>query len=92
MEPAASIIKSLGGPKAVATRLSVALTAPYRWQSPEDKGGTGGEIPRKYRADLIALATEKGVKLSKIDFVVREPDDETSHDVILKTRTTEEHA
>lgn len=69
MEPAASIIQKLGGPQAVASRLGVAYTAPYRWRSPASKGGTDGAIPRKYIPALLVMASEIGVPLSASDFV-----------------------
>jgi hypothetical protein len=69
MEPAHSIIKRLGGPAAVSARLGVAYTAPYRWQHPPEKGGSGGLIPQKHHPALLAFATELGVELSAADFL-----------------------
>lgn len=69
MEPAHSIIQRLGGPAAVSARLGTSYTAPYRWQHPLEKGGTGGLIPQKHHRSLLALAAELGVELSADDFL-----------------------
>lgn len=68
MEPAASIIARLGGARIVAAATGTAYTAPYRWQHPTEKGGTGGNIPAKHIPSLLALAKEKGVALTAADF------------------------
>src|SRR5262245_4864601 len=46
MEPAATIIRRLGGAAIVAAVVGTAVTAPYRWQYPRARGGTGGVIPQ----------------------------------------------
>ena len=56
MHPAASIIRRLGGAAAVAAATGTALTAPYRWQYPRAKGGTGGVIPQRHHRALIDFA------------------------------------
>jgi hypothetical protein len=72
MEPAASIIRKLGGEKFVATVLGTAFTAPYRWQHPREKGGTGGLIPQRHHVALLAHARQRQVRLSAEDFLPRE--------------------
>ncbi len=69
MEPAASIIERLGGPKVVSTITGAAYTAPYRWQHPRDKGGTGGLIPQKHHVTLLSYAQQHGIPLSASDFL-----------------------
>ncbi|MGH6822026.1 MAG: hypothetical protein ACREC4_00815 [Methylocella sp.] len=68
MEPAARIIKLLGGEAAVAKITGTAVTAPYRWQYPRERGGTDGQIPSKYVHRIIAAAAGAGIILSPNDF------------------------
>lgn len=69
MEPAATIIEKLGGPSVVSEITRTAYTAPYRWQHPRDKGGTGGLIPQKYHLALLNYAEQAGVDLTARDFL-----------------------
>lgn len=69
MEPAHSIIKRFGGEAAVAQITATAYTAPYRWQHPKERGGTGGLIPQKYHPVLLEYAREHGVALKAEDFL-----------------------
>lgn len=69
MEPARSIIERLGGEAAVSKITGTAYTAPYRWQHPRIKGGTGGMIPQRYHRGLLDYARERGIALSADDFL-----------------------
>jgi hypothetical protein len=69
MEPASTIIKKLGGAKVVADITGRAITAPYRWQYPLQKGGTGGLIPQKHHRLLLDYARRNGIALRATDFV-----------------------
>lgn len=69
MEPAASIIKRLGGEAKVSEITGRAYTAPYRWQHPIEKGGTGGLIPQKLHRALLDHARANGIALSAADFL-----------------------
>lgn len=69
MEPAQSIIHKLGGEAAVSAITKTASTAPYRWQYPRDKGGTGGRIPQRYHPVLLNYAQEHAIALSAEDFL-----------------------
>jgi hypothetical protein len=73
MEPASTIIEILGGEAKVAEAAGVALTAPYRWQQPRAKGGTGGVIPHWHIAKLLDHARASGVDLTPSHFVPRLP-------------------
>ena len=75
MEPAATIIKILGGEKAVSEITRTAYTAPYRWQHPKQKGGTGGVIPQRHHRCLLDAALSRGVKLTAADFLPNEAPD-----------------
>lgn len=68
MEPARSIIARLGGAAVVARITETAYTAPYRWQYPRSKGGSGGLIPQKHHRKLIDYARMNGVDLEPADF------------------------
>jgi hypothetical protein len=69
MEPARTIIDSLGGPTVVSRALTIHRTAIYYWLRPRKRGrGTGGVIPFKYRAPLIAHARAHGIRLRPGDF------------------------
>lgn len=71
MEPASSIIKKLGGEAVVAKVTGMAYTAPYRWQHPREKRGTGGAIPAKHIPALMAYAREQGIGLDLSEFFAR---------------------
>jgi hypothetical protein len=69
MEPAASIIKAIGG-EAIASQITgTAYTAPYRWQQPKEKGGTGGLIPQRHHPAILQFAREKGINVTAESFL-----------------------
>lgn len=68
MEPAHTIIERLGGEAAVARIAGVAITAPYRWQQPRSKGGTGGVIPHWHVGKLLAHAEACGLDITAASF------------------------
>ncbi len=73
MEPASTIIKKLGGEAVVSRVTETAYTAPYRWQQPREKGGTGGLIPQRHHPRLLDYARDNEILLSPADFLpVRE--------------------
>jgi hypothetical protein len=78
MEPAYTIIKRLGGEAAVSRATGTAYTAPYRWQHPVDKGGTGGLIPQKHHPALLEFARRHGKELAPADFLPPARDDEAA--------------
>ena len=69
MEPARTIIEALGGEATVARLTGTAYTAPYRWQYPKDRRGTGGTIPQKYHRLLLDYAEANGIHLRAEDFL-----------------------
>lgn len=69
MEPAASIIKKLGGFAEVSAFLKVAKNVPYRWTYEKERGGTGGVIPHWHHDELLRMAGERGVSLSRYELV-----------------------
>jgi hypothetical protein len=73
MEPASSIIKKLGGEAKVSEITGTAYTAPYRWQRPKNKGGTGGLIPQGHHPILLSYAQANGIDLVATDFLPPAP-------------------
>lgn len=69
MEPASTVIGKLGGPTKVAQVVGVHRTRVSNWARPKESGGTGGVIPMRHVPKLLALAQEKGIKLSADDFI-----------------------
>ena len=55
MDPAAGIIKKLGGEARVADITGTAFTAQYRWQHDKSRGGTGGLIPQAHHRAFARL-------------------------------------
>jgi hypothetical protein len=72
MEPASTIIKKLGGEAVVSKITETAYTAPYRWQQPREKGGTGGLIPQRHHPKLLTFAREQEIPLSPGEFLPTE--------------------
>ncbi len=70
MEPAATIITKLGGERRVSEITGRAYTAPYRWQQPVEKGGTGGLIPQRLHRVLLDYALTHGITLTAADFLL----------------------
>lgn len=68
-EPANSTIQMLGGFKAVSARLGKNVTTIIRWWLPEDRNGTGGNVPRQYWEELHEMAKEQGKTLTLTDLV-----------------------
>jgi hypothetical protein len=69
MEPAASIIKNLGGDTVVASITGVHRTRVANWKRPKEAGGTGGAIPFRHVPALIKAANDQGIALSADDFL-----------------------
>lgn len=75
MNPASQIIQKLGGEAKVRELTGASITAPYRWQYPKDKGGTGGLIPQRHHRTLLNYAQDNAIDLSAEDFLpAREPE------------------
>lgn len=69
LEPAAKIVLLLGGPDVVAKVCGCSYTAPYRWQSAAQHGGTGGLIPQRHHRRLLKYAKRAKIKLAPVDFI-----------------------
>jgi hypothetical protein len=73
--PASRVIARLGGEAMVSAVTGTAYTAPYRWQAPRAKGGTGGLIPQRHHRRLLDYARSKGIPLTAEEFL---PTDSTT--------------
>lgn len=77
---AQAVIEKCGGFEAVAGWLRLHLSNVYRFTYPRSRGGTGGLIPAKYQATLLAKAREANIDLQPLDFfqVTTVPSDDPS--------------
>jgi len=73
LDPAAKIVTRLGGPSVVAKICGCSYTAPYRWQMPVNRGGTGGVIPQRHHHRLLRFAKRAEIKLRPVDFFLALP-------------------
>jgi hypothetical protein len=69
MEPASTIVKSLGGPAKVSRLVGVHRVSVSKWMRPKEAGGTGGIIPVVHAPKLLSEARALGVPLSSEDFI-----------------------
>jgi hypothetical protein len=69
LEPAASIVRQLGGFSVVAKLCNLHFTQVWRWTQPRSKKGTGGTIPQRHHLLLLAVAKKAGVPLTAADFL-----------------------
>ena len=61
--PAYDVIERLGGKTAVSEQLKVDKSTLSRWCQPRPMG-TGGVIPQRHWAQLLAMARAKGVDIT----------------------------
>lgn len=64
LDPAHTVVRMLGGCRAVSRALNLSSSTVSRWCTAIDDGGTGGRIPQKHWVALINLATTSGIDLS----------------------------
>lgn len=69
MEPAATIIRNLGGDTAVAAITGVHRTRVANWKRSKEAGGSGGAIPFRHVPALLEAAKAQGISLSTDDFL-----------------------
>lgn len=69
MNPASSIIETLGGPTAVSRLVGIHRTRVSNWMRPKEKGGTGGIIPFRHVPALIGAAQALGHNITADDFL-----------------------
>lgn len=62
-DPAFTVIEKLGGKTTVAEALSLDKSTLSRWCQPRPLG-TGGQIPQRHWAQLMAMARKQGVDIT----------------------------
>lgn len=68
LDPAKSVIATIGGVEKVASITGRSITRVYRWMYPKDRGGTGGVIPHAEARKLLEYAEAERLPLSPNDF------------------------
>lgn len=68
MEPASSIIRTLGGADSVAEICGVHRTRVYKWCKPKDDAGTDGLIPHWHIRKILDHAESEGLPIEAADF------------------------
>lgn len=71
---AANIVRKCGGHQAVAEMVGVNVSRVHRWTYDKSRGGTGGVIPTRHQAPLLAAARARGIPLEPADFFANETD------------------
>jgi Holliday junction resolvase len=54
-QPAATVVRALGGVRAAARALGVSAETPSQWNRPAARGGTGGFVPQRFWEPILAL-------------------------------------
>jgi len=67
--PAEVVIAKFGGVRELARALGKDPSTVHRWNTPAEKGGTGGRVPSKVQTRLLELARQRGVALSADDLI-----------------------
>lgn len=61
-EPAFTVIRALGGVRALAGLLGLSAESVSQWNRPARKGGFGGYVPAKYHREIHRHAKRSGIK------------------------------
>jgi hypothetical protein len=72
MEPAATVVRKLGGPSKVAAILGIHRTRVSNWMRPKESGGTGGRIPQDHHRALLTKAQEIGESITAEDLLPKQ--------------------
>lgn len=64
LEPAATVVRLLGGPTKVSQIVGVHRTRVSNWMRPREAGGTGGVIPLAHHRRLLQAAVAEGASLT----------------------------
>lgn len=83
LEPAASVIRELGGISVLAGHLGLNQSTVRRFQYPRSKTGTGGSIPNVHIFPLLALSWQIGKPLS-LEALVLTPTQRTELEALRK--------
>lgn len=70
-DPAHSVIKKLGGVRALARELCLNPATVSKWQTTRAHKGTDGLIPARYHWSLLQLAKRRSIKLKAEELTQR---------------------
>lgn len=73
MNIATRIIEAFDGPANVSEVTGASISRVYRWTYGTDRGGTGGRVPQKHWASLLAAAKSRGIPLTLDDLYGGKP-------------------
>jgi len=69
LEPAATVVRLLGGPTKVSRIIGIHRTKVSNWMRPKDHGGTGGIIPQRHHVAILRAAKDAGLPITAEDFL-----------------------
>lgn len=69
LQPAMSIIDSLGGAAELSKGLGISYCQVRKWTWSKQRGGTGGLIPQRHHLAVLNIARQKCVPLTAADFL-----------------------
>ena len=64
LSPAEYVITTMGGVNATARALGRSPAAVSKWQAPKGEKGTGGEIPRFLRKEILLFARKNNLDIT----------------------------
>ncbi|MFZ9189601.1 MAG: carph-isopro domain-containing protein [Schleiferiaceae bacterium] len=64
LNPAAAIVRQLGGIRPTARAVGISPSAVLRWTRPRSQKGTAGTIPQKHWPTLIAFGKSHGLRIT----------------------------
>lgn len=67
--PADRVISAFGGVRATAKIIERNPSTVSRWRKPRDEGGTGGRIPSRVQAVILAHAVKNKIPLVAADLI-----------------------
>lgn len=70
LEPAASVIRVLGGAAVVGGIVGIGRTQVWKWTQPKSRGGTGGLVPSEHQSPLLRWAIENNKPLTPAMFFI----------------------
>lgn len=81
MEPATTLIRDLGGLRAVSRLLGISEHVVKRWRTPSLRGGTNGGIPRKHVFPILVHCIVHSIPHS-VETIVLSPEQRQDLDAL----------
>jgi hypothetical protein len=69
ISPARVVIRAFDNASRLADLLGLDRSTVGRWDAPEIKGGTDGDVPGKYHRRILELARERKIKLTADEII-----------------------